>query len=180
MALDTWSRETGIQKGRTPANCQGLGMDFRDLQGGRKEGFPQIKNQKTTKTHCILMVLDTWIQTGRIPGSCQSLGMDFRDCKEAAGREALQALCYFCGSPRQAAQLTVTHGGILPGIINPALLTAPWAGEGKFGEVTGEPREPKPCVPNPPEHPQQPQCCICFNKASANTSHSIVYHFSGH
>lgn len=40
------------------------------------------------------------------------------DCKEA-----LRALCYFCGVQGSPAD-TVTHGGILPGIIDLALLTA--------------------------------------------------------
>lgn len=157
------------------------------------EVFSEIKKKKNKKPlHTDVNRLDLrsrgrGIQTGRIPGNCQSLRMDLRDwCKEAEGREAVQAPCYFCGSPRQAAQLTqwLMEESFL------ALLTLPcWQlceqeslplekEHGKFREVTREPTEPVSSVSNPPEHPQQPQCCL--NKASGNASHSILYHFSGH
>lgn len=93
-------------------------MDFRDLQGGRREG-----------------------------GSASSV-------------------LFLWESEAGSTADAVTHGGILPGIINLALLTAPRTGAVAFREGN--------LVSNPPEHPQQPQ------KASANASHSIFYHFSGH
>lgn len=87
MATDwTQSREAGIQMGRIPGSCQSLGMDFRDLQGGRREGGTASS------------VLFLWESEA--------------------------------GSTADA----VTHGGILPGIINLALLTAPWTGVVAFRE----------------------------------------------
>lgn len=69
----------------------------------------------------------TGIQTGRIPGSCQSHGWISGTCKEAEGREGgtASSMLFLWESEAGSTADAVTHGGILPGIINLALLTAP-------------------------------------------------------